>query len=132
MTHDAVNITDAELAVLDALWSQGPATIRRITDIIYPGSGAAHYATVQKLLERLEGKGCVSRDRSGFAHIFSAAVNRDDVIAERLRVVADQLCEGSLTPLLLQLASATRLTAAERAELLKLIDEPNSATSKRK
>jgi BlaI family penicillinase repressor len=132
MTHDAVNITDAELAVLDALWSQGPATIRRITDIIYPNSGAAHYATVQKLLERLEGKGCVARDRSGFAHIFSAAVNRDDVIAERLRVVADQLCEGSLTPLLLQLASATRLTAAERAELLKLIDEPNSSTSKRK
>lgn len=132
MTRDAVNITDAELAVLDALWSQGPATIRRITDTIYPDGSAAHYATVQKLLERLEGKGCIARDRSGFAHIFSAAVNRDDVIAERLRVVADQLCEGSLTPLLLQLASATRLTAAERAELLKLIDEPNSSTSKRK
>ncbi len=131
MPHDPVNITDAELAVLEAIWSQGPATIRHITDILYPAGSASHYATVQKLLDRLEGKSCVSRDRSGFAHIFSAVVDRDEVIAERLQVVANQLCEGSLTPLLLQLASATKLTPAERAELLKLIDESGPTTSNR-
>jgi predicted transcriptional regulator len=130
MPHDAANITDAELAVLEALWSEGPATIRRITDAIYPDGKAAHYATVQKLLERLEGKRCVRRDRSGFAHVFAASVDRDDVIAERLRAVADQLCEGSLTPLLLQLAGATRLSAEERAALRKLIDASDNAPSK--
>lgn len=132
MSHAAATITDAELAVLDALWTQGPATIRQIADVIYPRGTAAHYATVQKLLERLEAKRCVSRDRSGFAHVFAAAVERDDVIAERLKAVADQLCEGSLTPLLLQLASATRLTPEERAALKKLIDESDKGTSKRK
>jgi BlaI family penicillinase repressor len=132
MPHDAASITDAELAVLDALCSQGPAPIRQIADSLYPDGTAAHYATVQKLLERLEAKRCVSRDRSGFAHVFSAAVARDDVIADRLKAVADQLCEGSLTPLLLQLASATRLTAEERAALRKLIDEPDAPTPKRK
>jgi BlaI family transcriptional regulator, penicillinase repressor len=132
MPHEAASITDAELAVLDALWSEGPATIRQIADIIYLDGTATHYATVQKLLERLEAKRCIARDRSGFAHIFSAAVHRDDVIADRLKAVADQLCEGSLTPLLLQLASATRLTAEERAALRKLIDEPDAPTSKRK
>jgi predicted transcriptional regulator len=132
MSHDAASITDAELAVLDALWTHGPAPIRRIADVLYPDGTAAHYATVQKLLERLEAKRCVTRDRTGFAHVFTAAVDRDDVIAERLKAVADQLCEGSLTPLLLQLASATRLTAEERDALRKLIDDPSTTTSNRK
>lgn len=131
MPPPATNITDAELAVLDVLWTRGPATIRRITDALYPAGRAAHYATVQKLLERLEAKRCVARDRSGFAHVFSAAVERDDVIAERLKAVADRLCEGSLTPLLLQLASATRLSAEERAALRKLIDDSDDSTRKR-
>jgi predicted transcriptional regulator len=113
--------------VLDALWSGGPATIRRIADLVYPSGTAAHYATVQKLLERLEAKACVARDRGAFAHVFSAAVEREDVIAQRLRVVAEQLCEGSLTPLLLQLVHGARLSAEERAALKKLIDESENA-----
>ena len=43
-----------ELDVLRALWEDGPATIRALTDRLYPRGGASEYATVQKLLERLE------------------------------------------------------------------------------
>ena len=48
------DVTDAELAVLQTLWEQGEATIRQLTDVLYPEGKAAHYGTVQKLLERLE------------------------------------------------------------------------------
>jgi predicted transcriptional regulator len=65
----------------------------------------------------------VARNRSGFAHVFSAAVDREGVIAQRLRAVAEQLCEGSLTPLLLQLVHGAKLSADERAALRKLIDD---------
>ena len=34
---------------------------------------AAQYATVQKQLERLEGKGFVRRDRTLFVHVFAAS-----------------------------------------------------------
>ena len=64
MARTPQDITDAELAVLQVLWEQGPATIRRITELLYPQGGTSHYATVQKLLERLETKACVRRDRS--------------------------------------------------------------------
>ena len=55
------DVTERELAVLQALWDAGPTTIRRLTDALYPGGGATHYATVQKLLDRLESKDCVRR-----------------------------------------------------------------------
>src|SRR5262245_21012029 len=117
------DVTDAELAVLQVLWDQGPATIRQITDVIYPRGTDTHYATVQKLLERLEAKGHVHRDRSSHAHLFTAATDRDALVGQRLRVMAEKLCGGLMGPLLTHLVRAEALTAEERRELRALIDE---------
>ena len=123
MARTPRDVTDAELAVLQALWDDGPATIRHLTDTLYPGGGAAQYATVQKLLDRLELKGCVKRYRAGAAHSFAAAIGRDELIGRRLRDMAEKLCGGSLTPLLTHLVRARRLTVRERDDLRALIDE---------
>jgi len=123
MRHDMRDLPDAELAVLQQLWERGPATIRDLTDALYPNGSEAHYATVQKLLDRLEAKGCVHRDRSSRAHAFRAAVDRDEVIGQRLQAMAEKLCGGSLTPLVTNLVRSKRLTARERREIRKLFDE---------
>src|SRR5947209_6163913 len=123
MARTPQDITEKELAVLQVLWDVGPATIRQLSDALYHDSSAAKYATVQKLLERLEDAACVTRDRSGAAHTFRAAVGRDDLIGRRLRDVAEKLCGGSLTPLLTHLMRTKRLSARERQELRALIDE---------
>ena len=116
------DVPDAELAVLKVLWDRSPATIREIADELYPGGEVAHYATVQKLLERLEAKRCVKRDRSAAAHVFRPAVGRDDLIDEELRQIADRLCDGSLVPVLNQLVRRASLSRAQREELKKLLD----------
>src|SRR5262245_17754167 len=118
MARTPQDIPDAELAVLEVLWERGPATIRQLTDVLYPGGGSAQYATVQKLLERLETiRGAVRRDRRSPIHVFEATLGRDELIGRRLRAVADKLCGGSLTPLLTHLVQTTRLTAKERQQL---------------
>jgi predicted transcriptional regulator len=117
------DLPDAELSVLQTLWERGPSTIRQLTDALYPSGTEAHYATVQKLLERLESKGCVSRDRSSWAHVFRAILDRDELIGRRLQAVAEKLCGGSLTPLLTNLVRSKRLTPRERREIRKLMDE---------
>ena len=123
MARTPQDVTETELAVLQVLWDRGPATIRQLTDVLYPDGGPSHYATVQKLLERLESKGFVARDRRPAAHTFAAAVGRGELIGRRLQAVAEQLCGGSLTPLLTHLVRAQRLSAQERQELRHLIDE---------
>lgn len=123
MARNPQDVTDAELAVLQALWDDGPATIRTLTDLLYPGGSTAHYATVQKLLERLEAKRCVRRERKAAAHVFVASIDREDLIGRRLEDVADKLCGGSLTPLLTHLVRAKRLSQRERNELRSLIEE---------
>lgn len=123
MPRTPQDVTEAELAILQLLWDQGPATIRQLTDALYPGGGPASYATVQKLLERLEfNKGFVRRDRRTSAHTFAAVIRREELIGRRLEDLAEKLCGGSLTPLLTHLVRARRLSSRERQELRALID----------
>ena len=123
MSQSQIRLTDAEFAVLEPLWRDGPQTIRQLTAALYPGQSVSDYATVQKLLARLEAKGCVRRDRSRAAHVFRAAIDREDLIDDELRNIANRLCEGSLVPVLNQLVRRTRLSKKDRAQLRKLLDD---------
>ena len=128
MGRPAQDITESELAVLRILWDRGPATIRQLTDVLYPQGEAAQYATVQKLLDRMEAKGYVRRDRTMFVHIFRSVLDRDELIGRRLRSLAEMLCDGSLTPLLTHLARAKDLTDEDRLALRAIVDEPDPDT----
>jgi BlaI family transcriptional regulator, penicillinase repressor len=122
MARPRIRLTDAEFAVLEPLWEAGPQTIRQLTARLYPEQSTSDYATVQKLLERLEAKRCVKRDRSGLAHVFRAVVDRDNLIDQQLQQIADRLCDGSLVPVLNQLMRRVTLSRAQREELRKLLD----------
>src|SRR3954471_13016665 len=111
--REAHDVTETELALLDVLWDRGRCSIRQLTDALYPAGGAAQYATVQKLLDRLEEKGHVRRERSGPAHLFSPAIGREELIGRRLQDVVEKLCGGSLTPLLTHLVKTRRLSEQE-------------------
>src|SRR5262249_3016604 len=123
MEFSSQDVTDAELAVLQQLWDRGAATIPQLTGAIYPQGTPSLYGTVQKLLERLEAKGCVARDRDNWPHVFRAIISRDELIGLRLRVMAEKLCGGSLTPLLTHLVEAERLTPQQRQTLRARLDE---------
>jgi predicted transcriptional regulator len=122
MSRTTANITEAEWAVLQQLWERGPATVRQLTDVLYPKGGASEYATVHKLLERLEAKGCVRAERGSSPIRFAAAVGRDDLIGRQLEDLVEKLCGGSLQPLLSNLIRTRRLTPAELRDLLALVD----------
>jgi BlaI family penicillinase repressor len=123
MSKPRFDVTDAELAVLQELWDRGPSSIRGLASRLYTGDEATGYATVQKLLERLERKSCVRRERGSPAHLFHATAAREDLIDGRIAEVADKLCGGSVTPILLHLIEATRLSKKDRELLRKLLEE---------
>ena len=117
------DVTDAELAVLQVLWDRSQATIREITKVVYPDDVKIQYSTVKRLLARLQAKGFVERDESEFVHVFAPVGGRDELVGRRLEALADTLCEGSISPLLSNLAKAESLTEKQKKTLLSLIGE---------
>lgn len=126
MARPPQDVTDAELAILQQLWDRGQATVRELTEYLYPEYSPSQHATVQKLLERLQAKGCVERNRDTWPHLFEATIERGELIERRLQHTADKLCEGSLQPLLSHLVSGAQLSADQRDSLRKLLDELDS------
>ncbi len=117
------HVTDTELSVLQVLWENEQATTREVCDELYPGGEASHYYTVQKLLERLEKRGCVLRDRSERTHRFSAAIDRQSLIEHRLRDLSHSLCDGALLPMLTGLIGMRKLTDEEQKALRRMLKE---------
>jgi BlaI family transcriptional regulator, penicillinase repressor len=128
-------VTAGELAILQVLWQRGEATSREITEAIYDEVTDPKISSVQKLIERLESKGCVRRDRSQRAHRFRARASREDFLENRLQNLADDLCGGALAPLVTTLLRARGASRKQREELRQLVerlwsDEGNEGHSK--
>ena len=132
MARTSPNVTDAEWAVLERLWDQAPASIRQLADVLYPKGGASEYATVHKLLERLEGKKFVQRQRIEGIYLFETTASRDDVVGRQLEALVDKMYGGSLQPLLMNLVRVKRLTAQELRDLLALVDSLDRKSKNKK
>jgi len=117
------DVPDSELAILELLWANGPATVRQLTEKLYRKPTEANYATVQTLLNRLEKRGHVRRERQSPAHTFTALTSRDALVGNSLRAVAEKLCGGMMSPLLTHLLRAEQLSREERQQLRTHIDE---------
>jgi BlaI family transcriptional regulator, penicillinase repressor len=112
-------LSKLELKVMQALWTQGAASIREIHDA-FPKRGRPAYTTVQTMVYRLEAKEAVRRAKKiSNAHIFEAVISRDAV---RNKLLDDLLglFGGSGQPVVARLIEAGKLTlddikAAEKA-----------------
>ena len=123
MARPGAIVTEAELAVLEHLWEHGPAVVREISASLYSQNTPAYHATVNSLLDQLEKKGFVERDRSSFAHSFTAQIERRELVGSQLQQIADSHFGGALTPMLLTLVDNAQLSRRDREALRKIIDK---------
>jgi len=114
-------LTKLELQILEALWTQGKASIREIQEA-FPEPRPA-YTTIQTTVYRLEGKKAVRRVRKiSNAHIFEPTVARD-VARHRLLDEILSFFGGRAQPMMAQLAEAGKLTLNDVRELEKMLKQ---------
>ncbi len=116
-------ISETELEVLKALWEHGPGTVRQLDAVLRKQGRRWAYNTVLTLLQRLQAKRYVASDKAGVAHVFRAAVSREELLQRRLKDLADQLCEGTASPLVLALVEGHEFTPEEIAQFRRLLDQ---------
>ena len=130
MPPKAQAVTDAELAIMKQLWQcRESLTAREIREQLYPTGTLSDHATVQKLLQRLEAKHLIARDRSGFVHRFTATVTQATIIGGQLQALAESMVAGSMVPVLSHFIRQQNLTPDELRQLKQLLetsDEPQN------
>ncbi len=115
-------LANAELAVMDLLWQNGQLTARQIREELYPDASKAQHGTVQRLLQRLEDKGFVVRDRGLSVHLFSPAVSRQAYAGRQLEMLASKLTSGSFAPLITHLVEEKKISRDEIDRIRAILD----------
>lgn len=126
------NVSDTEMDVLRLLWDAGPCTVRELMERLNHGKRDWAYTTVQTLVNRLRDKGMADRKQDGVAHRYRAAVTRERFLGWRLKEVAEQVCDGSPSPLVMNLVQGGKLTADELSDLRSILDEAETKPARKR
>ncbi len=114
--------TDAELEILAALWSIGPATVRDVYNEI-SRRRTVQYSTVLKFMQIMTEKRLVLRDETLRAHVYKPAQPREWTQQQLAGDLLTRAFSGSAKALLMGALSARKASQKELAELRSLLDE---------
>ena len=112
--------TDAELGILNVLWSRGPSTVRQIAEDMGREAG---YTTILKLLQIMTEKSLVVRDEGSRTHVYTAAYTQDQTQRQLVTDLLDRVFDGSAAKLVLQALATGKASPEELAEIRKLIEK---------
>jgi predicted transcriptional regulator len=114
--------TDSELGILRVLWQLGPSTVRQVMEELNRVQSTG-YTTVLKLLQIMTEKGLVEREESGRQHIYEPAIAEEQTQRQLLGDLLDRAFNGSAQKLVMQALAAKPASAAELAEIRRLLDK---------
>jgi predicted transcriptional regulator len=121
-----VRLSEAELAIMEAMWSAGSA--QTATDIasLVSDDRSWSLATVKSLISRLLAKEAIEPAKDGRRFLYTPRIARADYIGAESRRFIDRLFGGRLSPLIAQLAEGETLDEAEIAEIEALLKQLKS------
>lgn len=115
-------ITDAEHAVMEALWRESPLSATDVADRVGADRGWS-LPTVKTLLARLTAKGALAAEQDGRRFLYTPQVERGDYVEGESRRLVDRLFGGRPAALVAHLAEREALTEHDLAEIEALIRE---------
>jgi BlaI family transcriptional regulator, penicillinase repressor len=113
--------TDAELAILQVLWTRGPSTVRQVHDAL-SADRETGYTTTLKLMQIMAEKGIVIRDESARSHVYAASRAQGETQRQLVDHLLDRAFGGSAAALVMQALSAHPASKEEIAEIQELIN----------
>jgi predicted transcriptional regulator len=113
--------TEAELAILRVLWSEGPGTLKEVHEAASSVKPTG-YTTVLKLLQIMLEKGLVVRDESSRPHVYRAAQTEARTQRQLVGDLLERAFGGSALKLVMQALSSRRTPPEELSQIRELIE----------
>jgi predicted transcriptional regulator len=120
--NKSLNLTDAELRLMEVLWQKESATVSEVVDGL-PSNVSLAYSTVITTLRILEAKGYVKHTKDGRAFVYQPIVGRSEARQGAVTHLVRRFFEGSPERLVLSLMAETKIDQKELGRLRKLIEK---------
>ena len=113
-------LTEAELRLMDVLWLRGASTVQQLLDAL-PTEPSLAYNTVLTTIRILEKKGYVRHSKDGRAHVYRAAVRREDATRSEIQHLVSRFFANSHELLVLNILESRDIDAEELNRLRQLL-----------
>ncbi len=113
-------LAELQLAIMQVLWRRGNATVAEVRKELEPDRKLAH-TTVGTMLAKMEENGQVRHRSEGRVNVYRAVIRQDQVNQSMVNDLTNRLFGGDVKQMVCQLLDANDLTAADLAELRRLI-----------
>ena len=113
--------TEAELEILNVLWSRGPSKVREVHETLQADRNTS-LTTTLKLLQVMTKKGLTVREHNVRPHLYTPAKPEEKTQAGLLNDLANRAFDGSVSKLLIRAVQVGDLDHDELGEIRKLID----------
>lgn len=110
--------TKTEMDVLQALWTNGPSTVRFVHDLLNTQKEAVQYTSTLKLMQVMTEKGMLERDESDMKHIYKPLLEEEKTKGFMLGRFLDSMYNGSVSNLVMALLDNEK-TSDEEMQALK-------------
>jgi predicted transcriptional regulator len=114
--------TEQELEILKIVWRLKRATVREVYETLLEHRRIA-YTTVMTMMNILERKGHLRKQREAKAYVYAATRPQRQVVGKMVREFVDRVFNGSASPLLVHLVEDRKLSEDERRELRRALEE---------
>ena len=115
-------LTVQELAIMKVIWRLEKATVRDVYEVLRDSRRVA-YTTVMTMMNILEAKGYLKKEKADRAYLYRPAKAERKVISSMVREFVNRVFDGAPKPLLQHLVKDGRLSDEERRELMRMIEE---------
>lgn len=112
--------TEAELAILRVLWSDGAATVRTVHESL-GGEERTRYTTTLKQLQVMTDKGLVQRDESQRSHVYRAAVEEQVTEKSLVTQFLQRVLGGSARKMVMHALDSDTVSDDELTEIKQML-----------
>ncbi|RZT95860.1 putative transcriptional regulator [Ancylomarina subtilis] len=127
MRPQKIKPTEAELEILQILWTYGPSTVRFVNDKLKSERNVG-YTTTLKVMQIMTEKGMLDRYKDSRTHIYSALVEEKETKNQLLDKFVSTLFGGSASGMVLQALGNHKCSTEELDEIKKLIESIEKQT----
>lgn len=116
-----LNLTDAELRLMEVLWKRGSGTVSDVVEGLPPDVSLA-YSTVLTTLRVLENKGYLEHTKDSRAFVYRPVVGREQARESAIGHLVHRFFHGSPELLMLSLVDGRKVSKKHLKKLRDRID----------
>jgi BlaI family penicillinase repressor len=127
MKTEPIKPTDKEMEILHILWLKKEVSVKEVHEDL-GGEAANGYTTILKIMQIMNEKGLVTRQKNGKLHLYKAVTSPENTKTQLLDKMINTVFQGSASQMVMSALGNGKPSKEELKEIRSYLDQLEGGT----